>query len=246
MWLLKNTVQAVFTALWSAFWISTALITRGLMLGSTRVALAMARFGWGPGLLWGAGAKLQVKGLEHIVPGKPYIVVANHTSMIDIAVVYAAIPINMRFVLKRELAKVPFIGWYAWGMGMIFVDRGNTAKAVDSLKRAAVRVRNGANVVAFPEGTRSLDGRIKPFKKGVFVLALEAGIDILPVAIEGAERVLPRDGFKVRPGVIQVSIAPPVPASGDKLQLIRTVRDRIIDMHLAQGGVGGDREDFVG
>ncbi len=246
MWFLWNTVQAVFTASWSAFWISSALITRALMLGSTRIALGMARWGWGPGLLWGAGAKLEVTGTEHIDPTKPYVVVANHTSMIDIAVVYAAIPINMRFVLKRELAKVPFIGWYAWGMGMIFVDRGNTERAVQSLKKAAERVRKGANVVAFPEGTRSLDGRIKPFKKGVFVLAQEAGIDIVPVAIEGAERVLPRDGFRVRPGVIKVSIAPPVPATGDKLELIRTVRDRIIDMHLAQGGPGGDRQDFVG
>lgn len=245
MWLLWNTVQAVFTALWSAFWISSALITRGVMLGNTRVALGMARWGWGPGLLWGAHAKLEVTGLDNIVPGRPCIVVANHTSMIDIAVVYAAVPINLRFVLKRELAKVPFIGWYAWGMGMVFVDRGNTERAIESLRRAADKIRSGASVVAFPEGTRSSDGSIKAFKKGVFVLAIEAGVDVIPVSIEGAERVLPRDGFRVRPGVIKVAIGPAIPARGDKVELIRAVRDRIIDMHLAQGGVGGDRADFV-
>lgn len=245
MWLLWNSVQAVFTALWCAFWISAGLITRAVMLGNTRHALGMARWGWGPGLLWGAGAKLEVTGLEHIDRAKPCVVVANHTSMIDIAVVYAAIPVNLRFVLKRELAKVPFIGWYAWGMGMIFVDRGNTERAVASLKRAAGRLAAGANVVAFPEGTRSQDGRIKPFKKGVFVLAQEAGVDIIPVAIAGAERVLPRDGFRVRPGVIRVAIGPPIPARGDKLELIRAVRDRVIDLHTTIGGSGGDRQDFV-
>jgi len=234
-----NTAQAIFTAVWSAFWISTALIARVLTFG-TRIPLSMARWGWGPGMLWGAGARLEITGLEHIDRTKSYVFVANHSSMIDVAVTFSAIPVNVRYVLKRELARVPFIGWYAWGMGMVFVDRGNSAQAIAALKKATDSVRRGPSIIAHPEGTRWTDGRIHPFKKGPFVLAIEAGVELVPMAIVGAEKVLPRNGFKVRPGVIKVAFGAPIPPGDDKVALIGAVRSKIIELHTRIGGRGGD------
>ena len=212
-WLLANIVQAIFTALWCAFWISSAIIVRVLTF-TTKIALSMARWGWAPGLLYGAGAKMEIEGLDRFDPKKPYVFVSNHQSMIDIAVVYYSIPQNVRFVLKRELKYVPFIGWYGAAMGMFFVDRRNRPQAIASLQRAAELIRRGASVIAFAEGTRSRTGELLPFKKGPFVLAIEAGVEVVPLAISGAVDVLPADGFRVRPGTIRVAFGTPISTTG--------------------------------
>jgi len=248
LWLPINFVQALFTMFWSAFWISLAIVMRVVTMG-TRVPLAMARRCWGPGLLWGARAKLQVEPLPNFDWTKPHIYVMNHQSMIDIAVGFVVIPANVRFVAKRVLLYVPFIGWYLWAMGMILVDRSNRERALKSLALAGERIRAGANIVAYPEGTRTRDGRILPFKKGPFMVALEAQVPIVPVAIEGAYRVLPRDGFSVRPGTIRVNFGAPIPTAGlglaDRDALVKRVRDSLIDLHLAIGGAGGDKDAAI-
>lgn len=237
-WLLINGLQALYTALWSAFWITAALVVL-LLTASRRAPLAMARRFWGPGLLQGAGAKLCVQGVERIDPSRPYVFVSNHQSMIDVPVVFAAIPVNVRFVLKKELQRVPFIGWYAWAMGMIFVDRARRTQALGAISRAAAVVKNGASVVTFAEGTRSRDGRTGVFKKGAFHLALAAGVPVVPLSIRGAVEVLPRDGFRVRPGTITVHIGEPVETASwdpDDLEgLVARVRREVI-AHTGEDG----------
>ena len=247
-WALLNVLQAIFLCVWSAFWISAALVVLVVTMGR-KLPLAMARTCWGPGLLRAAGAKLEVVGGEDVDFGKPHIFLMNHQSMIDIPVAFVALKCNLAFIAKRVLAFVPFLGWYMWAMGMVFVDRGNSAQAIASLKRAGERIRGGQSILAYPEGTRTRDGDVLPFKKGPFLVALEAGVPIVPVAIEGGHRVLARDGFRVRPGTIRVNVGKPIPTAGltrdDRDALVKTVRDAIIDLHLAIGGKGGDRSTAI-
>lgn len=247
-WRLLNFAQACFLAFWTLLWVPVALLVLALTL-SCDVPLAMARHVWAPPLLWAAGARLKVRGLKNLEGVGPCIFMSNHQSMIDIPVVFSVLPRNIRFVAKRVLLYVPVLGWYMWAMGMIFVDRSKRQQAIRSPKKAAALVRSGAHVMSFPEGTRSRDGRILPFKKGLFMLAIEAGVPIVPIAIEGARDVLPADGFRPRPGEIRVAIGEPIPTEGlsadDRDALIRRVRDRVIDLHREIGGKGGDKEHYT-
>lgn len=242
LWTAFNAGQATFTVGWSAFWISTALGVT-LVTRSPEKALTMARTFWAPGLLGGAGARLRVEGGDSVNWQFPALFVCNHQSMIDIPTAFMALPCGLRFIAKQELSSVPFLGWYMRATGMIFVERGEGEKAKQSIRLAGERIRAGASILAFPEGTRSVDGKIHAFKKGAFIVAIEAQIPIVPVAIEGAQRVLPRGGFRVRPGEIHVKIGDPIPTCGlcyeDRDSLITQVRQALIEQHIAIGGLGG-------
>jgi 1-acyl-sn-glycerol-3-phosphate acyltransferase len=213
LWLPVNVVQLAFTLLWSAFWITIALAVH-LVARSPRAQLEIARRVWAPGLVYGAGGRLSVVGHERLVPGRGALYVANHSSWIDIPVLYMALPTAPRFLAKRELAQVPFLGWYIRAMGMVFVDRRDARRASATVGRAARLLAAGESVMSFPEGTRSRDGRLGRFRSGGFGAALEAGADVVPVAIVGAGRVLPPDGFRVRPGPIEVRVGAPIPTAG--------------------------------
>lgn len=226
-WAPVNALQLVFTFSWSAFWIAVALVAVAVSR-STRPTLALARRVWAPGLLTGAGARLDVRGAERLAPylaGRPALFVANHRSWIDIAALYRALPLELHFLAKRELAKVPFLGSYMRLMGMVLVDRADPRRAKATVGRAAELLAAGRKVISFPEGTRSRDGRLGRFKSGGFGAALEAGADVVPVAIVGAGEVLPPDGFRVRPGRIEVRIGEPIPVEpfrpGERAALAR-------------------------
>jgi len=229
-WALFNALQLLFTLLWTAGWICLALVVR-LLTGGRHWPLRMASRCWAPGLLHGAGARLKVCGLERIDWSKPHVFVANHQSMIDICALFRALPVPVRFVLKQELAKVPFVGWYARSMGMVFIERASARSSARRLHAAVDIVRGGASVCAFPEGTRGR-GRVGPFKGGAFQLAIEAGVSVVPVAIEGSGRVLPGAGFRVRPGRIAVRIGDPLPTQGlvphERGALARQAREAVV------------------
>ncbi len=230
LWLPANLLQGLFTLLWSALWISVAL---GVHLVARRrePALWLARRVWGPGLVYGALARLEVSGRERIDFARPHFFVANHQSWIDIPALFMAVPAPLHFLAKRELEPVPFLGRYIRAMGMIFVDRADRRGATATVTRARDLLRQGGHVASFPEGTRSRNGRLKPFKSGAFGAALDAGVDVVPVAIRGAGRVLPAGGFKVRPGCIEVRFGTPIPtadlAHGDRARLARRAADEI-------------------
>jgi 1-acyl-sn-glycerol-3-phosphate acyltransferase len=237
LWLPVNAVQAIYTLCWSAGWILAALAVR-LVTGSSRLPLAMARRIWAPGLLWGAGARLQASGLERIDPAGTYFFASNHQSMIDIPVLFRLLPVDLHFIVKDELRSVPFLGWYIRAMGMIFVRRGSGRLALAQVRAAARLIARGRSVLAFPEGTRGT-GTVQPFKTGVFLPALEAGIPIVPIAIAGASRVLPARGFAVRPGVIRVAIGAPISAaelaSLNRHQAAARVREAIAELYASLG-----------
>lgn len=242
-WRVLNALQFLFTVLWTGVLLGPALLLLVLCGGRRRWPLRMASRIWAPGLLAGAGVRLELEGFEAIDFTKPHIVVANHQSMIDVCVLYRALPVPLRFVLKQELAHVPLVGWYARAMGMVFIEREAARKAARRLQDAHVLFAAGDSLCAFPEGTRSRDGRVGPFKGGVFKLAIEAGVPILPVAIEGSGQVLPASGFRVRPGCIRLRAGEPIATQGlqvsDRNVLARRCHDAVTAL-LDQAVSGAD------
>lgn len=237
-----------------AYWASLAVLTpiafvAMLVTWNTDTSIWLARHAWAPFLLWAGGARLTVEGTEHVDPTRPTLYVSNHQSTIDIPVLFRAVDANLRFIAKQELKWVPVLGWYMWVARYVFVDRGNSRKAIAALGAAARRIREGTNLIVFPEGTRSPDLRVLPFKKGAFRLAIEAGAAVCPVTIEGSGKLMPKSRWTITPGPIRVRIGAPISASRYTAQqveaLIRCVRDQIIDQSLALGGRGGDKDDAV-
>jgi 1-acyl-sn-glycerol-3-phosphate acyltransferase len=165
---------------------------------------------WARILLATAGARVRFHGLEHVQGQRPCVYIANHVSMIDVWVMLTLVPPRTRFVAKQELFRIPVFGWALRAAGFIAVNRANRADAIRSLAEAAERIRAGRSVVLFPEGTRSRDGRLSPFKKGAFHLALSAGVPVVPVAITGSFQVMPAGTLRVTPGPVEVFIEPAV------------------------------------
>jgi 1-acyl-sn-glycerol-3-phosphate acyltransferase len=166
---------------------------------------------WAAWALRVSGVRVTALGLENIAPGRPQILLPNHVSWFDVLALACVIPKRCRFVGKAELARVPLWG-RAWvASGHIPIDRRDTQRAVASLDRAAAKLReDSSSIVIFPEGTRSADGHLLPFKKGAFMLALHTGIEIVPIGIAGSRSILPKGSWRVRSGRIIVRVGTPL------------------------------------
>lgn len=172
--------------------------------------------------------RTRVEGLEHIERGKAYVIVLNHSTVIDIPALYY-VPLNFRWVSKREVFKVPFFGQFLHLHGDICIDRGRASEAMEKLLADGKRwIGRGASVAIFPEGTRSHDGEIYRFKAGAFTLAREAGVEILPVVLDGTTTMIGRNGMFNWRNKLTVSILPPVSAervaAADPKELMEQVR----------------------
>lgn len=242
---LSSLIRYAGMGLWSIFWISTALLL-GTLSRDSSLPLRFARRYWAPGMLWLSGAELRVTGLPEAGWERPAIYVMNHQSSLDIPAAFAVLPVDLRFIAKHTLRKVPFLGWYMSWTGMVFVDRSNSTQAVNSLNAAAERVRGGVSLLAYPEGTRSRDGRILPFKKGPFVLALQAGVPIVPFAIQGSLRVMPSGLKPLRPGVVRIAFGAPIPTGelsmAEREELVRRTRDSVVALHAALASADPEAE----
>jgi len=166
---------------------------------------------WGRVVLKAWGVRVVVRG---DAPRGPVIYAVNHGSVLDIPVIFAHLPGSFRIVHKRSLYLIPLIGLYLYCSGHIGIDRSKAFRARKSLERAAQRIAGGTSVAVFPEGTRSADGSVRPFKKGSFVLAIEAGVPVIPVSLAGVKRVAPRGLLRLRPGELEMTLHPPVPTAG--------------------------------
>lgn len=230
--------------LWSIFWIPAALILGALRRDSS-LPLRFAREHWAPGMLRLSGADLLVEGSPGAVADRPAIYVMNHQSSLDIPAAFAVLPVDLRFIAKHTLRKVPFLGWYMSWTGMVFVDRSNSTQAVNSLTAAADRLRGGISLLAYPEGTRSRDGRILPFKKGPFVLALQAGVPIVPIAIEGSMRCMPAHLRPFRPGIVRIAIGTPIETAGMGMdrrdELVLRTREAVLALHASLANPAQER-----
>jgi 1-acyl-sn-glycerol-3-phosphate acyltransferase len=187
-----------------------------------------------------AGVRITVDNRANLDPQQPYVFMANHASTIDIWALFLAIPRRVRMIAKKQLARIPFLGWVMWAGRFIFIDRQNAASARRSIDDAGRRIRGGVSVLIFPEGTRTRDGQLGVFKKGGFHLAMEAGVPIVPVALRGTRALMPRGSLRVKSGEVLVTIGAPIPTSGltidDRPALIQRVRDAIAAMIVESDG----------
>ncbi len=175
-----------------------------------KIPVIMARTMFAPGILWACGVKLKVIGADQLDSDQPYVFASNHLSYLDIPVLFAAIPHNLHFVAKKQIKSVPFVGWYMMATGMIFVDRSDRSKAKASMQKAGSLIKSGKDVLMFPEGTRSRNGKVSSFKKGAFILAQSAKVPVVPVAISGTERAMQVKKWTIIPSTIGVHIGTPI------------------------------------
>lgn len=162
-------------------------------------------------LLASVGVRVRVKGVKNIDRRKKYLIVCNHESLLDVFICAGYIPLYFVAVELDEHFSWPIWGWLTRRWGNIPITKGNLRKAKESLAKACEEIREGKSVIIFPEGKRTLDGRLGDFKKGAFFLAKEAGVDILPVAIDGLYRVKKKGDWNVRPGTVKLNIGRPIP-----------------------------------
>lgn len=185
---------------------------------------------WARCLVWAAGIKVRLHNAERIQSGAPRIYVSNHISWFDVLTLAAVLP-RYKFVGKAELFKIPLFGRAAHAAGMIAIERENRKSAFESYRVAAERIRAGASVVVFPEGTRGRDYSLRQFKKGPFVLAVAAGVPIIPTIVHGTIEIMRRDSFYVRSGDVDIYFLEPIDASGltyeDRNRLARAAWDRM-------------------
>lgn len=207
VWLILAPLVALSTLL---FGLLAMLLVR--FLGPARSArlsaVPWARFG-----LLLSGVRTRLHGFEHIRPGQSYVIVANHLSHFDIWVLYGWLGLDLRWVMKQELRKVPIIGVSCAALGHIFIDRSNREAALASLDAARDTLRGSTSILFFPEGTRSRDGTLKPFKKGAFNMALDMQLPVLPVTINGSWDVLPPGTLQLTPGEISITVHAPIAVS---------------------------------
>jgi 1-acyl-sn-glycerol-3-phosphate acyltransferase len=168
---------------------------------------------WASALVRAAGIRVRLHNAERMRANAPRIYVSNHVSWFDVLTLAAVLP-RYKFIGKAELFRIPIFGQAARAAGMIPIERENRKAAFESYSVAAERIRAGASVVVFPEGTRGRDYTLRPFKKGPFVLAVAAGVPIIPTIVHGTIEVMPRDSFRVRSGVVDVHFLEPIDAGG--------------------------------
>jgi len=164
---------------------------------------------------WSFGIRRRLEGWETLPADirdgtRPAIFVGNHASLFDPPLMISTLPCQPVFVAKRELIRVPFLGWVIWVAGFILIDRSRPHASRQSMKEAAERIRAGQSIVAFPEGTRSRDGHLLPFKKGAFHLACGAGVPVVPFAIEGGPGILPKGTWRVQGGPYRIRVGAPL------------------------------------
>lgn len=228
-----------FRIAWSFFWAilaSLALfipITAAALLSRTgNLAFSLSKL-WAYTMLGVHFVRREIVHRERIVPGQSYIIIANHQSLYDILALVTTLGIQYRWVIKREVLKVPLFGYALYASRNIFVDRSNTQKAIASMNRGLDRLPASASVLVFAEGTRSLDGAIRPLKKGGFQMAIARHIPILPVAVNGSRLVMSKDSFLIRSGKIQVVVGEPIDTTGYSEETIPALMERTRSALLA-------------
>jgi 1-acyl-sn-glycerol-3-phosphate acyltransferase len=178
---------------------------------------------WARSILFVSRIKVTVNGLSNVDPSKSFIYMSNHQSNFDIPVLLAYIPGQFRWLAKAELFKIPIFGHGMRGAGYISIDRFNRDSAFQSIDQAAKKIRDGVSVMIFPEGTRSKDGRIRPFKKGGFIMALNSGVPIVPVVVRGTWPIMSKDSLRINRGNVYLDIKQPIDTHGytrDNKQLL--------------------------
>jgi 1-acyl-sn-glycerol-3-phosphate acyltransferase len=220
-------------SLWSWAVIALASTVFGLLAILTswvpprgRLYLFWAR-AWARSLLFLTGIPATIEVADDAAALPQAIYMSNHESGIDILLLLLAIRQDVRFLAKRALFFIPFMGWSMWLAGFVPVDRRRTDRAKEVLSELETRLAKGTSILVFPEGTRSRDGRLGPFKKSGFLTALKSGIPIVPVGVSGARAVLGAQGMVVRRGPVRVRAGLPIPTAGLSLHARRELMEKV-------------------
>jgi 1-acyl-sn-glycerol-3-phosphate acyltransferase len=224
-----NAFIAVYTVILCS-WVSLL----SLFDKNGRIIHSYASVPWARGILRVCGIKVRVKGQENINPQVPQIYMTNHQSYFDIFALLAYVPVDFKFIVKQELMRIPIFGFSMRRAGYIGIEREDPRKSIRSINEAVEKIRNGASVVIFPEGTRSVDGRVQLFKRGGFSLALKSGCDIVPVTISNSYRIVPKGSLKINKGSFDIHIGRPISVKGYNRKNVSQLMDRVRDSILSQ------------
>jgi len=170
---------------------------------------------------------VKVAGLDKIDTSKPHVYAVNHSSALDIPVLYVYLPFQFRIAFKKELLSYPGVGWYLKRSGQICLDQQNPARSVGSIRTALKDLRTGMPLVIFPEGGRTPDGEIKPFLPGAFFLAIKAQVDIVPVALVGTFELLPMNTYHIKCRPLEMHVGEPIPTAGLTTRDLEALSNRV-------------------
>jgi 1-acyl-sn-glycerol-3-phosphate acyltransferase len=189
--------------------------------------------------LWLAGVRLAIHGLDRIPCGPAVVFMANHQSNCDPPALLAVLP-PVLVMVKKEFFRVPIIGTGMRARGFIRVDRRNREQALEAVEKGVQALKAGNSFLVYPEGTRSPDGRLQRFKKGVFVMALKAGAPIVPISVSGSNKIMPKGKFVIRPGRVRITFHEPLLTEGLAIEDRQGIIDRARQAILA----GLEREEW--
>ena len=210
MRLIAIVYRSFMSALLTLFWGGLSICISFFDDPYAKRAARILRF-WGRGILWTCGIKMQQRGRERLDPNRAYLFMANHQSNFDVPIVMAAVDtLQMRWVSKRAVRKVPVIGLCMQCTHQVFVDRESPTQALAVIRQVKKLLKADISVAFFPEGTRTRDGRLQDFKPGGFAVAVEAGVPVVPISIKGSGALWPPGGLDIRPGTVEVIFGDPI------------------------------------
>jgi 1-acyl-sn-glycerol-3-phosphate acyltransferase len=219
------------------FFVWSCIVVATLVLGFLalitypfdRKGKVVHRYGrlWGKVALLANQVRVRMEGLEHLKKESPYIFMSNHQGSYDIFALLSHLPFQFKWLAKKELFSIPIFGWAMAAAGYISIDRQGTRETVEAMNEAARKIRDGMSVVIFPEGSRSPDGSIQPFKKGGFTLAIKSQVPIVPIAITGSRNIMPKDKLTANPGEIRMRIGLPIETQHFSLKDRKSLMEKV-------------------
>lgn len=231
--LIRGVLVLIFVPVLTFLTSILAILYLVIFRGTPRKTQVLPRT-WGKMILAASGVTVDVKGLENIKPGRPYIFAANHQSQFDIFAMQGSFDFDFRWMAKKELFNIPLFGSAMRKAGFISIDRSRGRQALKSLMLAAERIASGTSVILFPEGTRSLDGKVHDFKTGGMMLAIKSGVPLVPVGISGSFDVLPKGKLLAKPGHISIRVGTPVETKNytarQKQELAEKIRNDVLQL----------------
>jgi 1-acyl-sn-glycerol-3-phosphate acyltransferase len=226
----------------TVFFLIPAISLYTIVLGTISVLSTLVDrsgdFGHGCARAWSwlilrtTGVRVQVEGLDRLDPRRSYVFAANHQSIYDIPIVFASLPFQLRIIAKASLGRIPFLGWHLQRTGHVLVDRAKPGAG--TVKKMAKLVADGHSLIVFPEGTRSSDGAVARFKGGSFVIALDAGLPIVPISIAGSRHVMLKGQLTVKPGTVSLVVHAPIETTGIPREEVREFAGAVRDV-VARG-----------
>lgn len=206
----------------TVFWLIPAISVYTAVLGCVSLAsMLVDRRGrcahrcaraWSRLILATTGVRVRATGHDRVDPARSYVFVANHQSIYDFPILITSIPFELRIIAKASLGAFPVLGWHLRYTGHLLIDRERAGRA--ALRRVADLMRRGHSLIVFPEGTRSAGGEVLPFKRGLFLLAIDAGLPVVPVAVAGSRRIMPKGRLTTCRGEVELVIHEPLPTAG--------------------------------